>query len=76
VNEATDKVSAPPPRVVASATNGNDVAAWLKRIKTLGLDALKIGRETATATFSGPALEQIEQAISERENFLAPKKAA
>jgi hypothetical protein len=75
-NEGTDKESSPPPKVIASATNGNDVAAWLKRIKTLGLDALKIGRETATATFSGPALEQIEQAISERENFLAPKKAA
>jgi len=66
----------PAPKFVAPATNGNDVNAWLKRIKTLGLDALKIGRQTATATFSGAALVQIEQAISERENFLAPKKAA
>jgi hypothetical protein len=72
----TERPAAPSPKFVAPATNGNDVNAWLKRIKTLGLDALKIGRETATATFSGPALEQIEQAISERENFLAPKKAA
>lgn len=73
---ASEKPPAPAPKAVAPSTNGNDVNAWLKRIKTLGLDALKIGRETATATFSGPALEQIEQAISERENFLAPKKAA
>ena len=47
-----------------------DINAWFKRIKVLGLDALPNARETAKSYFKDEELKRINDAITERENAL------
>lgn len=59
-----------PPASKPKTVAPQDINAWFKRIKVLGLDALPNARETAKSYFKDEELKRINDAITERENAL------
>lgn len=49
-----------------------DVDKWVKRIKSLGTDAIGIAKTTVLSIFSGADLERVQAALTERERELSP----
>lgn len=50
---------------------GADVEQWLKRIKILGSDAIRMSRSTVLTLFSGEDLKRVQTALDQREQQLA-----
>jgi len=56
--------------VQAGSSPQPDLNQWLRRIKSLGADAIGISKTTVKSIFSGEDLARIQQALEERESEL------
>lgn len=56
--------------VQAGSSPQPDLTQWLRRIKSLGADAIGISKTTVKSIFSGEDLARVQQALEERESEL------
>ncbi len=62
--------AAPPPPAASPS-----VPAWLRRVKTLGLDGIEHARKCVQETFAGEDLRKLEEALDERLSALTGSSA-